>query len=360
MKLLIVTQKVDKNDDVLGFMHGWISEFAKHCEKVTVIALGVGEYDLPRNVKVLSLGKNNLLLRGVKRSGTTWQSSNKSRKKYIFNFYKYIWQERKNYDNVFVHMNPEYVVLGSILWRFWGKRVGLWYTHKAVNLKLRIAEKMANLVFSASSESFGLKSKKLHITGHGINLEQLKIKKDKIQNEIFKMILVGRIAPIKNQDILIKSAVILKNKYLDFKFKIDLIGGADSYVQREYKVLLESLVKTNNLENEISFVSPVANKEINAIYEKANLSLNLCPTGGADKVVLESMACELPVIVFNKTFENILPEELILEKLEPELLAEKIYEISQKKNLNFGLRERVEKSHNLKKLIIKILNLYYA
>ena len=58
MKLLILTQKVDKNDDVLGFMHGWIAEFAKHCEKVTVIALGVGEFDLPRNVTVLSLGKD--------------------------------------------------------------------------------------------------------------------------------------------------------------------------------------------------------------------------------------------------------------------------------------------------------------
>ncbi len=57
MKLLILTQKVDKNDDILGFFHGWIAEFARYCEKVTVVALEVHEYDLPRNVKVLSLGK---------------------------------------------------------------------------------------------------------------------------------------------------------------------------------------------------------------------------------------------------------------------------------------------------------------
>jgi len=43
MKLLIVTQKVDINDDVLGFFHDWIKEFAKNCEKVTVICLGKGE-----------------------------------------------------------------------------------------------------------------------------------------------------------------------------------------------------------------------------------------------------------------------------------------------------------------------------
>ena len=29
-KLLVITQKIDKYDDVLGFMHGWVTEFAKH------------------------------------------------------------------------------------------------------------------------------------------------------------------------------------------------------------------------------------------------------------------------------------------------------------------------------------------
>ena len=72
MKLLILTQKVDKNDDVLGFFHGWILEFAKNYEKVTVICLYEGKHDLPENVKVLSLGKE----RGV------------SKLKYILNFYK--------------------------------------------------------------------------------------------------------------------------------------------------------------------------------------------------------------------------------------------------------------------------------
>ncbi len=59
MKLLILTQKVDVDDDVLGFMHGWIAEFAKSCEQVIVICLQRGRYEFPKNVKVLSLGKMN-------------------------------------------------------------------------------------------------------------------------------------------------------------------------------------------------------------------------------------------------------------------------------------------------------------
>lgn len=59
MRLLIVTQKVDKNDPILGFFHRWIEEFSKHCEKLTVICLQAGEFKLPANVTVLSLGKEN-------------------------------------------------------------------------------------------------------------------------------------------------------------------------------------------------------------------------------------------------------------------------------------------------------------
>lgn len=54
---MIVTQKVDVNDPILGFFHRWVEEFAKHFERITVICLQKGEYNLPANVKVFSLGK---------------------------------------------------------------------------------------------------------------------------------------------------------------------------------------------------------------------------------------------------------------------------------------------------------------
>jgi hypothetical protein len=55
--LLVVCQKVDEDDDLLGFFVGWIREFAKNFEKVFVITLAKGKYDLPSNVEVYSLGK---------------------------------------------------------------------------------------------------------------------------------------------------------------------------------------------------------------------------------------------------------------------------------------------------------------
>src|SRR5437899_240970 len=109
MKLLIITQSVDLENPVLGFFHRWLIEFAKNYERVTIICLEEGKHDLPENVKVLSLGKES------EKSEQDSMSKNQSPRKlrYIGRFYKYIWQRRKNYDAVFVHMNPIYVVLGG-------------------------------------------------------------------------------------------------------------------------------------------------------------------------------------------------------------------------------------------------------
>ena len=59
MKLLIITQKVDKNDQLLGFFIDWIAGFSHKFEEVTVLCLEKGEFNLPENVEVISLGKDN-------------------------------------------------------------------------------------------------------------------------------------------------------------------------------------------------------------------------------------------------------------------------------------------------------------
>jgi hypothetical protein len=94
--ILIITQKIDKNDSYFGFFHDWVIEFAKNCNKVTVISLETYSYDLPSNVSVFSLGKEN----------------NKNKFNYLKNLYKYIYEYRDNYDVVLCHMSPLYVMAG--------------------------------------------------------------------------------------------------------------------------------------------------------------------------------------------------------------------------------------------------------
>src|SRR3989344_2761544 len=169
VKLLILTQKVDSEDPILGFFHRWIEEFAKHCEQITVICLYEGAHNLPDNVRIFSLGKEQFENLKIKNSFKIKNLKLKIPRQvlYIARFYHFIWRERKNYDAVFVHMNPIYVVLGGLLWKVLRKKIGLWYTHKQVDLKLRIAEKLTDIIFTASRESFRLESDKIKVVGHG-------------------------------------------------------------------------------------------------------------------------------------------------------------------------------------------------
>ena len=262
MKLLIVTQAVDTGDPVLGFFVRWIEEFAKHCEHVEVICLTEGKHSLPAHVRVHSLGKE----KGV------------SRGKYILNFYRYMWQLRHEYDVVFVHMNPEYILLGGAVWRAWGKKVALWYTHKSVDLKLRLAELLVNVVFTASNKSFRLPSSKVHVMGHGIDTDFFCPDTNVVRGDW--LLSVGRLMPSKRHDLAIGRA---------FKEKRELhIAGEGPERER-----LETLA--HKLGVRVQFLGGLNQTQLRDEYRRAAYLIHTSETGSLDKVVLEALACGLPV-----------------------------------------------------------------
>src|SRR3989344_7494770 len=335
MRLLIITQKVDKNDPILGFFHRWIEEFAKHCQSIIVICLQKGEYDLSKNIKILSLGKEK----------------GKSKIKYIFNFYKHIWHERKNYDAVFVHMNPVYIILGGLFWKISGKKIALWYTHKSVDWKLCLAEKITNIIFTASKESFRLPSKKVEVTGHGIDIRKFKNQKSKIKSNKFMIITAGRIAEVKNLHLLIETADILKNK--NFNFEIKIAGAPILEADKIYFEKLKNLIKEKELENLIKFAGSMSNNDIAKFYQSGDIFLNLSDTGSVDKAVLEAMATGLNILTSNEAFKNVLEEDNMVDK-NPENIASSIITLSSI-SPSVKIREYVFKNHQLNKLIKNLI-----
>lgn len=347
MKLLIITQKIDINDDVLGFFHSWILAFSKKCESILAICLKKGQYQLPENVKVVSLGKE----------------SGESKSKYFFNFYKYIWKNRKEYDAVFVHMNPIYIVLGGWLWKFWGKKIILWYTHRQVDLKLRIAEKFSDVILTASKESFCLKSAKVKVLGHGIDIEKfVPIVQDE-KNGKFNIVYAGRISKIKNQELLVKTVDYLANQENIKNIRINFFGSPIYQQDKEYFEKLKKFINEKKLSEYIFFNGSAPYWKMAGIFQQADLTINLCPTGGLDKAVLESMACGVPAIVFNKSFQDTLSvwqKELILVNPDEKELAEKIvaiknWDFDKKKIVSQELRESVARKHSLDNLVEKII-----
>ncbi len=350
MKLLVITQKVDANDSILGFFHRWLEEFAQHTDQLTVICLEKGISHLPLQVSLFSLGKENRL----------------GRLTYVFRLLKIVWQKRHDYDVVFVHMNPIYVVLVGWLWRLLGKKIGLWYTHKHVDWKLRIAERFAHVIFSASERSFRLRSKKLNIMGHGIDTNVFAPSEDseggvKGQDEVFRVVSVGRLSPIKNLETLIDAVHILKNK--SHKLLLEIVGGSETADQKNYENFLRQKVLTMHLEHEVVFTGPLSQAETVPKVQRSDLFVNTSKTGSLDKAVLEAMSCGVPVLTSNEAFTSMLSAHgLMFEAGNAEELARMIESLLVDKNrraeLGILLRKEIVEHHELGSLIVRILHHY--
>lgn len=336
MKLLITTQKVDKDDPILGFFHAWIIEFAQRFESVTVICLEEGHHDLPKNVKVLSLGKEE----------------RQSRVQYLIHFYWYIIHERKNYDAVFVHMNQIYVILGGILWKILGKKIYLWYAHRAVTFRLRIAVLFSDNIFTSVPQAFGLATRKLHVVGNGIEIDNFARLRGKAnQGNILKentnqknidaknthkklsLISIGRITRIKNLDILVRAAALLKEQGVDFV--CTMLGPVVTEDDRVYYGELQKIVADEGLADRLLFIDAVPHEKLPDYLWKSDIHVNLAPTGAVDKVVLEAIAAGVIPLASNTSFAAIFgpyAPRLMFTQNDPHSLAEKIQKIYNVKN----------------------------
>ncbi len=275
MKLLIITQVIDTKHPILGFFHRWVAEFAVHCEHVHVIALQVGNYDLPANVTVYSLGKE----RGTGRLG------------YLLRFFRLIISLRCEYDNVFVHMNQIYVILGAPLWRLWGKRVGLWYMHGAVPVSLRLAERFTNHIFTGSAESFRIKSRKVIVTGHGIDV--LRFNPSPTPTRDISLITVGRITPAKNLFTLLEILVQVRRTH---PATLTIVGSANTPLEQAYQSELQIFARTHGIEDAVLWAGRVTQSELPALLARARVFVTSAQNGSLDKAILESMALGLPVV----------------------------------------------------------------
>lgn len=287
MKLLIITRKIDEHDSRAGFFHRWVEEFSKVTEvtKLTVLCLNKGKYNLPKNITVRSMGKE----KGY------------CKPRLVIKFFKEIIALEDEYDTVFVHMAPLWSVLGSLPFKLSGKKVYLWYTHRAKSLMLRLASLFVKAIFTASKESFSLRhTSKVHIVGHGIDSNLFTANGSKRDN---KILVVGRLTRIKNIETILNSVALARKKISNLK--VEFVGDFVTPDDDIYKKEIDKLVKTLDAKSWSYFTPGVNQETLVKKYCSSKLSINACPTGGLDKVVLESILCHTPVIVSNTAFKNV-------------------------------------------------------
>lgn len=330
MKLLYITYKVDPRDTLVGYVVGWINGLARHVESIDVICLSSGEATLSANVRLHSLGKDQGASRIVR----------------ALKFLQLAWSLSSKVDAVFCQFSPEYVIAVSLFAKLRRLPIMLWYTHRHVSWRLRLATLLADRIVTASPESFQLKSEKVKVIGHGINTHRF-APTSNFQLPNFKTVLaVGRRAPIKNYELLITAT-----QFLSHQVRVRIVGGDEGNAPREYAKTLQEQINALGLSDRITLVGAVGYDQIPFEYQQAAVHVNLCPTGGLDKAVLEGMACGAITLVRNETFRAVLgdlAERLIVASDAPKVIAVRIESL-----LNLSDEDRRVMSERLREIVVK-------
>jgi glycosyltransferase involved in cell wall biosynthesis len=337
MKLLIVTQAVDTEDPVLGFFVRWIEELAKRVEHIEVICLKEGKHVLPANVRVHSLGKE----RGAQ-----------SRATYALRFLRLVWALRRDYDAVFVHMNPEYLILAGPIWKLLDKRVCLWYNHPADNLRLRFAIAFAYKLFYTSPYAATANSSKAEQMPVGIDTE-LFVSQPVARNRA-TIYLQGRVMPSKRVETALDALRILHEQIPEASLTI--VGPEELTYAVELKNRFADLIE----KSAATFLGPRKNNETPALYSAHGAAINLAASGHFDKTAFEAMACETPVIVSSRAFAGLVRGEWVVSEKNPQALAEalaRLIRLPEEEYAALGAAERatVVARHSLTSLIEALL-----
>lgn len=339
--LLIVTQRIDKNDENLGAFYYWFERFAREFDRITIIASSKGVVDLPDNVTVLSMGKDD----------------GKGKLRRIQRFLQLFSRNYAKADCVFFHQIPEFVLAAAPFLISMPRTSVLWYAHKSVTRNLRMAEKLVDYIASSSPEGFRLRSKKVIYTGQAINTDLFKPKPASSRHASgLKLVTVGRISMVKNYEAIINACAKGKGKWPE-PWTFTIVGGPIMPKDHDYLALLKRRVAELKLDSRIYFSGPATYEDIPALLQEHDLFLNVSKTGSLDKAVFEAMACGLSVLTSNEAYRSIVPAANYLEHTGPDVIAQRVLMLAHEHRPNMALRRIVEEHHSLEKTVGKITDM---
>lgn len=350
LKLLIIVQKLDSHDSVFGFVPDWIKELKKHVGRLYVLALFKGEHKVPGDIEVFSLGKE-------------WC---RSRIRYTVNLYRTVIPliRRKKINGIFVFQGGPYPVLLWPLKKAFKTKLMQWKVHSVINTKAKLNLRAVDKILTAASSSFRKESSKVKILGHGINTEKFKKFNDVTQENV--VLAVGRISGVKRLKEVIHTFSRLIQAEEFQGFRLEFYGLPQTKKDHAYFKMLKQTVEEKSISGRVTFKGNVDHSELPLIYSRAKVSLNMGNIGSLDKVILESMACEIPAIMRTPSIQDQLgtSRSLVYAEKDDDVLEnlKRIIRMDEKEYRKLGscLREIVIQNHSLKKLMEKIAHEFHV
>jgi glycosyltransferase involved in cell wall biosynthesis len=347
VRLLFLTQVVDANEAVLGFVPRWLQGLAARCERVRAVALEAGDVStLPANCDVRVVGRKGVVRRWLRYRAILAEAL-----------------ERDRFDVVLAHMVPRYALVAARPARKSGARLYLWYTHASVDKRLLKAVETVEKVFTASPESLRVDTRNRVVTGHGIDLRHFDHRGEEPAHPA-RILAVGRLSQSKDPATVIAAVSILVARGHDLH--LDLVGGGLTVKDSSYMRSIREEIEVGGLVDRVHMSGPVPYQEIPAYYRQATLVVNASLTGSVDKVVLEAMASGRPVVSCNDSIPRVLSglgDERTTLAFEPgnaSQLADRMQALLRKGQrerdaLGARLRAIVARDHDVERLMDRLV-----
>ncbi|MGI5837997.1 MAG: glycosyltransferase family 4 protein [Chloroflexota bacterium] len=294
MRILFITQVVDRSDDNLGAVHGWIDALARKVDRVHVIALRTGIVELPPNVSVYSLGKD--------------LGNGKARQLRIFHSVAGRLAFQHQIDAFFPHMVPRYALLVAPYRALLKIPSVMWYAHNSGDIKLKMANLCVDRFVTVSKDSFPLGPAKCEVVGHGIDTDLFKPPENEpcAMGKI-RFLSLGRISPRKELDTLVSAADLLVHRWGRRDLEFVVAGGPLTPSDRDYFHRIQDRVRDLGMEDLFQFTGGIPHSETVHYVQACDFFVNMHVEGGLGKAVLEAMSCGKPAFVSTPTYYDRFP-----------------------------------------------------
>ncbi len=271
MRLLIVTQTVDRKDSTLGYYHRWLTELAERFENIIVFSLRVGEYDLPHNVSVVQI--------------RPW--GYRARVRTALRVLRLAWKYRGEYDAVLVHMNQEYLLVAGWLWKALVKKIYFWRNHYEGTFLTDVASFFCDKIFYTSKSSYTAKYVRAVQMPVGVDVDSCHLD-EPIPRVPRSILFLGRFDSSKRPDLLVDALGKLSSR--GESFTASFVGGPSDH-DPSFPEKVARRAKEIGLEGKVSFVGPVPNTDTYTYYRSHALYVNCGKSGMFDKSLFKSIAC---------------------------------------------------------------------
>ena len=154
----------------------------------------------------------------------------------------------------------------------------------------------------------------------------------KYKDNKVNILFVGRIAPNKMQEDVIKSFYYY-NKYINKESRLILVGNDNGF--ENYSNLLRNLIKELELENDVIFSGHIKFEEMLAFYQIADIFLCMSEHEGFCVPLIESMYFEVPILAYNSSAikETLGGSGILINKKNYLMIAELINQIIENNDL---------------------------